>query len=150
MKILMLYKPESELQGSESRLDGSSSWKWSMTVASVTKTRSVLLDYLDLPSGWTHSLTSTLTLRKALCGEHIHHLPVFLVNPSLFSFLALRSNKAWGIQAEPWLRAYGQVCGFIISSGWRAFKAPKRTHPAFNLTNKASLNTMHRPPLSWP
>ena len=117
-----------------------------MTVGLVTKTESVLLDYLDHLSGWSPSLRDGPPLMPPTpsSGRRIHHLPVLLVNPSLFPSLPF-NGTIWGIQSEPWLRAYGQVCGFIIPSQWRAFKAQKRTNPALNLTNKALLNKVSRP-----
>lgn len=107
-----------------------------MTVGLVTKTRSVLLDYLDHLSGWTHLLrgSPSLTL-PSFEGTHPPP-PAFLVNPSFFFTLAFRNNKAWGTQAGPWLRAVGKSIAFVVSSQWRAFKAQMRTDFAFNLITK--------------
>lgn len=51
-----LDQPESEHLDSEALSDNSIAWKHSVTVGLIAKTRSVLLDYLDHLSGWTHSL----------------------------------------------------------------------------------------------
>lgn len=105
-------QPESEHLDSESLFDNLIAWKHSVTVGLIAKTRSVLLDYLDHLSGWTHSLKGGPPLgpQWLLPGKqihiHVHSPPVF----SAVSFSLLTLPKEFRMALA--CRASGLHCPF--------------------------------------